>query len=119
MGISPIDYERMRSRTERKRHSPAQAVKDEIVELHVPILAWLKANGVAYQYSRPDKKTRAVPGAPDFFIAWRGKILAIECKAADGELSPPQLAWGSQAYQQQVSVYVVWQMQQFYELVRT
>ena len=117
MPISRLEYENMRQRTERARHSPEQSVKDEVAELHEPIIRWCKQVGVPYQYTRPDKKTRGVVGAPDFFIAWCGAIYAIECKAEGGELSPAQNVWMRQAKDHRVEVYVISTMREFYALV--
>lgn len=118
MGISRLDYENMRSRTERARHAPAQAVKDEVADLHAPILAWLKANNVAYKYSRPDKKSRDTKGSPDFCFCWHSKTIWVECKSEDGELRPEQKAWARQALNEGQFVHVIYNMQQFYDLVR-
>lgn len=117
--ITPLQYSMMRDKTERARKAPAQAVRDEIAELHQPILAWLKANSVAYKYSRPDKKSRDTKGSPDFCFCWKGKTLWVECKSESGEMRPEQNAWIRQASDQGVFPQIVCNMQQFYELVRT
>ena len=115
--ITKLQFEQMRSKTERARLAPAQAVADEVEQLHKPILAWLRANNVAYKYSRPDKKSRDTKGSPDFVFIWRGETYWIECKSEHGELRPEQSAWIRQAADQNVFIPVVHTMNQFWKLI--
>lgn len=63
---------------------------NEIRDIHEPFAAWLNKRGIPYHRNRPDKKTTATVGDPDFLITWNGRCLYIECKVPGKTLSPAQ-----------------------------
>lgn len=96
----------------------ASGVTDEIDELHRPILAWVKERGWPCMYANSSKPTRLTVGWPDFTIACPGKkLLLIECKSKDGDLSKEQSAMRSALARQGFYVWIVRSMQDFAEAV--
>ena len=66
----------------------------EVQELHVPAVRWLTEHGIAFIHCRPDKRTMATEGAPDFTIAAReGRVVFVEFKTREGKLSEEQRTW--------------------------
>lgn len=125
MGIQPYQYEEMRRRTERNTlrdpvKGDGEAVKDEILELHAPIIGWCKHQTpvVPFVHSDPTKKTHATRGTPDFIIGYRGKTFWIECKAEGGEFRPAQTAFIKMLADQNIVCAIITNMEQFYELMR-
>lgn len=51
---------------------------------------YLSLHGIYFESDRMDKRTRGKKGRPDFRVCYRGRFLAIECKAMDGRLSTEQ-----------------------------
>src|SRR5690349_20186852 len=62
-------------------------------ELHEQIISWTRRQDpqVPYIHARMDKKSTITPGACDFtlFLS-QGRLLLVECKTADGDLSDDQ-----------------------------
>lgn len=57
----------------------------EIQDIHLPLIAWLNKEGIPFHRNRPDKKTTAVKGDPDFLLTLAGRCLYIECKIPGGK----------------------------------
>lgn len=121
MGIDPSQFEEMKRRvgmaTDPQIRREA-AVENEIRDLHRPILAWCHDQGVPCAHTNPSKKSRATPGCPDFIIGYKGRTYWIECKDDEGELSPAQLAFARMLQNQNITMAVVTNFQQFLELLR-
>lgn len=52
----------------------------EIRDIHEPFIAWLNKAGIPFHRNRPDKKTTATQGDPDFLVTWMSHCVYIECK---------------------------------------
>lgn len=52
----------------------------EISDIHEPFVAWLDRMRIPFHRNRPDKKTTAIVGDPDFLITLKDRCLYIECK---------------------------------------
>lgn len=63
---------------------------NEIRDIHEPFIAWLRKLEIPYHRNRPDKRTTAVEGDPDFLVSWMQHCLYIECKVPGKKLSPKQ-----------------------------
>jgi hypothetical protein len=59
-------------------------------ELQGLVRNWLTIHEFPVYGGRMDKRTRRVVGEPDFLTTVKGRFLAIECKAKNGELSEKQ-----------------------------
>ena len=75
------------------------AIKNAVeieADLHADIMRWCDAQVPPWPYvhSRMDKKTRNRKGVSDFIVfAPGGRLLIVECKALDEDLSPAQDLW--------------------------
>lgn len=63
---------------------------NEIREIHNPFKAWLDERGIPFHRNRPDKKTTAIKGDPDFLLTWCNYCVYIECKVPGRKLSKDQ-----------------------------
>lgn len=63
---------------------------NEIKDIHQPFVAWLDKNAIPFHRNRPDKKTTAIKGDPDFLCTLANRCLYIECKVPGGKLSKDQ-----------------------------
>lgn len=63
---------------------------NEIRDIHNPFCAWLNERGIPFHRNRPDKKTTAIKGDPDFLLTWCNYCVYIECKVPGGKLSKDQ-----------------------------
>lgn len=63
---------------------------NEIRDIHNPFRAWLDQRGIPFHRNRPDKKTTAIKGDPDFLLTWCSYCVYIECKVPGGKLSEDQ-----------------------------
>jgi hypothetical protein len=63
----------------------------EIRDLHEPLIAWLKAEGILYRRSRSVRQSSEACGEPDFLIMENGRVLPIELKVKTGKLSTAQV----------------------------
>jgi len=61
-------------------------------EIHSAFAHWLDAQKIPYRHDRTDKKTRTIPGEPDFLVTREGRCLYIEVKVIGAKLSPDQVA---------------------------
>lgn len=69
----------------------------EVEILHAHVIAECDRRGWRYSYNRPDKPT-TIPGVPDFIIlADGGRVIQIECKTEDGNVTLDQAQWMSDA----------------------
>lgn len=62
----------------------------EIRDIHEPFATWLNWKGIPFHRNRPDKKTTAIVGDPDFLITLKNRCLYIECKIPGEHLSEEQ-----------------------------
>ncbi len=93
-------------------------VTDEIEQLHKPIIKWLNERNWPYDYSNPTKPTRSTVGWPDFRIMCpNGKMLFIECKKWDGQLTKEQDALRKRAAELGHYIHIVRSWQEFSEAV--
>lgn len=108
--------------SERQTKTDSTQAQDEIRDLHKPILKWLKENDVAYQYTDPTKKTRAVVGAWDFVMSVHGHTFWVECKTQNGDLSPAQEVFRKRLLSQGMvggrDFYIVRSMEDFWRIVQ-
>lgn len=65
-------------------------IMNEIRDIHEPFVAWLRKLGIPYHRNRPDKRTTAIEGDPDFLVTWMQHCLYIECKVPGKKLSKKQ-----------------------------
>lgn len=73
-----------------------------------------------YIHSRTDQKSTVEVGSHDFTVFIPGgKTLCVECKAKGGKFSNEQLAWAHEMKALGHSVYGVYSLNQFLELVAT
>lgn len=63
---------------------------NEIRDIHGPFKAWLDKNRIPFHRNRPDKKTTAIKGDPDFLCTLANRCLYIECKVPGKKLSEDQ-----------------------------
>lgn len=63
---------------------------NEIRDIHQPFCRWLTERGIPFHRNRPDKKTTAIKGDPDFLLTWCSYCVYIECKVPGGKLSKDQ-----------------------------
>lgn len=59
----------------------------EIQDIHLPLIAWLNKEGIPFHRNRPDKKTTALRGDPDFLLTFCNRCLYLEAKTDTGKLS--------------------------------
>jgi len=126
MGFNPQDVLMMQQRLARGAHDRAKievnedaaGEGEEIERLHKPAVAWLRDNGMAHVYNRPDRKSTATPGAPDLVIVHPRGILLIEFKTKTGKLSEDQTTWHFLASRAGHKVHVIRSMAEFLTLVR-
>lgn len=121
--ITPQQALEMMQRLAQNRKDAAPAKCDDSVfepvskeiPLHGQIMKWCQDQHpqVPLIHTNPTKSSRATPGAPDFVLVYRGKVLLIECKKRDGKLSPDQRLWHHLAELQGVPVAVVRSMDEF------
>lgn len=52
---------------------------------------FLNLRGIYFETDRMDRRTSGKKGRPDFRICYRGRWIAVECKADGGVLSPEQV----------------------------
>jgi hypothetical protein len=64
----------------------------EIADIHLPFIAWLDKLGIPYHRNRPDKRTTATAGDPDFLVTWMSHCVYIECKVPGNHASVAQQA---------------------------
>lgn len=63
---------------------------NEILDIHKPLIRFLRANNLPYINHRPDLKSGIRSGWPDFSIFLAGRCLFLEAKTEKGEVSPKQ-----------------------------
>lgn len=63
---------------------------NEIKDIHNPFKAWLDKNHIPYHRNRPDKKTTAIKGDPDFLCTLANRCIYIECKVPGKKPSKDQ-----------------------------
>lgn len=54
------------------------------------IANYLGLHQIYFEVDRMDRRTSGKRGRPDFRLCYRGRFIGIECKAANGKLSPEQ-----------------------------
>lgn len=62
----------------------------EIADIHIPFARWCDERGIPYHRNRPDKRTTAIKGDPDFLLTWCSYCVYIECKVPGRKLSKDQ-----------------------------
>jgi len=99
MKIFPENILRLMSEKDRKALGPggrtASECRDrfqrgEEKKLQKVVADFLNLKEIYFEVDRMDKRTSGKPGRPDFRICYRGRWLAVECKAEGGVLSPEQ-----------------------------
>lgn len=63
---------------------------NEILDIHNPFIVWLNERGIPFHRNRPDKRTTAIKGDPDFLLTWCSYCVYIECKVPGRKLSKDQ-----------------------------
>jgi len=129
MGISPLEFDGMRSRCERARSGSvplqsdtANAGPDREAALHEFIIDYCYTKWPPWKtlHCRMDKKSTMEPGSPDFAILMpSGKFLLIGCKRPGEKPTAEQLAWHEQARLLGHTVHVVHTEQEFLEILGT
>lgn len=90
----------------------------EIKTLHEPFAGFLKAQGLVWRRSRPDRKTSEKRGEPDFLVMENGKVLAIEFKDKNaGKPSPYQVIRHAEYERAGCHVYVLRDLQSAINIV--
>ena len=59
-------------------------------KLQAVIANFLTLKGIYFEWDRMDKRTSGKKGRPDFRLCYRGRFIAVECKASGGILSREQ-----------------------------
>ncbi len=86
--------------------------------LHDAILDHCKAKGWIAFHGSMAHKARRTPGEPDFCIlADKGRVFFIECKTAEGKLSPEQMGIKMWAEMLGHTVHVCRSAEEFYRIV--
>lgn len=87
-------------------------------ELHDAIIEHCKLHKWQYFHSRMDQRATITPGTPDLIIQMpEGRALFIECKAKGGKLSKEQQIVAMRAEQLGHKVWLVFNMQEFLNIV--
>ncbi len=128
MGIPVSEYLQMQQRLSRQARglgeviaSKADAVPagEEIERLHNPTCKWLTEHGIAYVHNRPDRRSTATEGAPDFTIAaGAGRVVFVEFKTVEGKLSVKQREWHFLSERAGTTVHVIRSLGKFLELMK-
>lgn len=117
MGFTEPQYREMLHRVQRNSGREPPQPEPELLHvdavdaelpLHAEFMKWCKAQfpQVPFCHTNPSKASRATPGAPDFFVCYKGRIVALELKDKDGKLSKDQQVWHKLSEMQGVKVYV-------------
>lgn len=90
----------------------------EIRDMHEPLAAWLRSNGVLFRHSRTDCRTSEPNGEPDFLIMENNRVLPIELKTEKGKLSTKQVFRHAEYAKAGCRVFVVRELSAAIELVQ-
>ncbi len=63
---------------------------NEIRDIHDPLCRWLDKNRIPFHRNRPDKKTTAIKGDPDFLCTLANRCIYVECKVPGKKPSEDQ-----------------------------
>lgn len=94
---------------------------DAEADLHDWILTWARRQDppVPVGHGSMAHKARRTPGEADFYLMLPGgKLLMVECKSADGQLSDDQKAWAAACLAVGHKVHVAHSYIEFLEIVK-
>lgn len=80
LGIAGMTPDECRQKWERGEEAKLQGL----------VANFLNLRGIYFETDRMDRKTSGKRGRPDFRICYRGRWVAVECKAEGGKLSHEQ-----------------------------
>lgn len=126
MGFTPADFLMMQRLLDNRRANAhysepkddAVGAGREVEDLHTPACRWLTEHGLAFVHNRPDKRSTATEGAPDFVVIVPTGTIWIEFKTKTGKLTEEQQTWHFLAARQGVKVQVLRSFDSFLELMR-
>lgn len=61
-----------------------------MTDIQIPFARWCDVRGIPFHRNRPDKRTTAIKGDPDFLLTWCSYCVYIECKVPGRKLSKDQ-----------------------------
>jgi len=68
-------------------------------ELQRQISQYLDMRDIPYSNSRMDKRTTTPVGNPDYWICFKGRCIAVECKMPGRKLTPEQQCFKARFYE--------------------
>jgi VRR-NUC domain len=119
--ITPLQYQEMQQRVQRKSPEPvcAWVPTESEKELHSQILRHCREKQLIAFHGSMAHSTCRTAGEPDFVLMLPGgRWLAIECKSRQGKLSAAQMAISHWAQRLGHTIHVVRSFGEFLELVK-